>query len=283
MNSPHGSLFIVATPIGNLKDITYRAVECLKDVTLVAAEDTRRTRKLLSHLGLQKKIISCNEHNELEKAVQILGYLEQGSSCALVSDAGTPGLSDPGARLVERVRERGVEVIPIPGPSAITAALSVSGFVARTFYFAGFLPPKPGQRRRYLQGLSSMETIMVFFEAPHRLMKSLNDMFSILGDRKVFLAREMTKCHETYISSSISGLINGLEGEEGIKGEITLVVEGSPGGHHPFDQALAKKVLDCLLGRRYVSVKEAVAMLSGLTGLNRSSLYEMALEAKKDL
>ncbi len=282
MSPDSGCLFIVATPIGNLKDITFRAVETLKEAGLIAAEDTRRTRKLLSHLGLKKKIISCNEHNETKKASLIMEHLQKGESVALVSDAGTPGLSDPGARLVDKVREEYFRVIPIPGPSALTAALSVSGFAGKSFYFAGFLPAKPGERVKALEKLASIETVIVFFEAPHRLIKSLGDILKVLGDRKAFLAREMTKAHETYLSASVSRLMEVLEGKE-VKGEITLVVDArSPEKQAPMDQERLKNVLSCLLRGKRLPVKEASMLLSGLTGIKRSRIYSLALEINRE-
>ena len=281
MSIEQGSLFIIATPIGNLGDITIRAVECLEEVDLIAAEDTRRTRKLLSHLGIRKKIISCNEHNELRKTDQILGFLKEGRSAALVSDAGTPGLSDPGARLVTRVRREGLCIIPVPGPSAVAAALSVSGFPCRSFYFAGFLPQKSSERIKRLQRLALMEDVLVFFEAPHRLIKCLKDILSVLGDRRLFLAREMTKRHETYLYSTVSRLIGNLEGQK-IQGEITIVLEGGSGlEEKAFDAGLLEEILECLTGSRFLSVKQASRTLSELTGISRKDIYRLAIKTGK--
>ncbi len=281
MSIDPGCLFVVATPIGNLKDITTRASECLEEVALVAAEDTRRTRKLLSHLHVKKQVISCNEHNELIKSSMILDVLERGGSVALVSDAGTPGLSDPGARLVERIRQEHFRIVPIPGPSAVTAALSVSGFPGRSFHFAGFLPARTPERIRTLKKLASVETSLVFFEAPHRLLKSLKDILEVLGDRKIFLAREMTKAHETFILSHVSGLIEMLHGKD-VRGEITLVVEGSKNVEEtPYPEEPLKEVMPYLLGRECLSLKEASGLLSRLTGIGRGRIYKLALEIKR--
>ncbi len=277
MNREPGQLFVVATPIGNLKDITLRAIECLERADLIAAEDTRRTRALLSHLGIRKRMISCNEHNEAEKASQVLELLENGGSCVLVSDAGTPSLSDPGARMVEKIRREGFKVIPIPGPSAVAAALSVSGFYAGSFHFAGFLPSKSGERRKRLKELANVETTLIFFEAPHRLMKCLQDMLSVLGDRRIFLAREMTKCHETYIVSTISELMSLLQHEK-VRGELTLVVEGPKGSKKErFDVVSLETVLECLLGNKHLSVKEASTAISKMAGISRGTVYDLAL------
>ncbi len=282
MSAGKGSLFVLATPIGNLKDITIRAVDCLRKADLVAAEDTRRTRKLLSHLEIRKKIICCNEHNELEKTGRILALLEEGRSVALVSDAGTPGLSDPGARLVAGIRSAGLEVIPVPGPSAVTAALMVSGFPCRSFYFAGFLPAKSSERIRRLKALDSIESVLVFFEAPHRLKKSLRDMLSVLGDRKVFLAREMTKRHETYLLSTVSGLGEML-GDRDVRGEITIIVQGCGSREEKFpDSGLLEEVIRCLISSRCLSVKQVSRTMSELTGVSRGNIYRLALEVDRE-
>ncbi len=282
MNTAPGRLFVVGTPIGNLRDITFRAVECMKESGLIAAEDTRRTRKLLSHLGIKKKVISCNEYNEAEKAGLILDFLKHGNSAALVSDAGTPGLSDPGARLVALLRKSGVEIVPVPGPSAATAALSVSGFPGRSFHFAGFLPSRAAERRQRLQDLLAIETVIVFFEAPHRLLKSLRDILEILGDRKIFLAREMTKSHETCIFATVGGLIKILEKEK-IRGEITLVLEGAGRREkRAVDTELLESALRSLLEGEKISVKEASRLLSKLCGTRRSLIYNMALDLQDE-
>ena len=282
MSAGQGSLFVVATPIGNLKDITFRAVSCLRESDLVAAEDTRRTRKLLSHLEIRKKIISCNEHNELEKTDRILALLEEGKAVALVSDAGTPALSDPGARLVARIRRAGHEVIPVPGPSAVTAALMVSGFPCRSFYFAGFMPAKSSERIRRLKTLISVESVLIFFEAPHRLIKSLRDMLPVLGDRKIFLAREMTKRHETYLFSTVSGLIEELEGRD-VKGEITLIVQGCSRREEKLpDNGVLEEIIRCLMSSRCLSVKQVSRTMSELTGISRGNIYRRALEIDRE-
>lgn len=282
MSAGQGSFFVVATPIGNLKDITIRAVDCLRETDLVAAEDTRRTRKLLSHLEIKKKIISCNEHNELDKTDKILALLEDGKSVALVSDAGSPGLSDPGARIVARVRRAGCEVIPVPGPSAVTAALMVSGFPCRSFYFAGFLPAKSPERIRRLKTLASIDSVLVFFEAPHRLIKCLRDMLRVLGDRKVFLAREMTKRHETCLLSTVSGLIEALGGRV-VKGEITLIVPGCGKREKELPDAnLLKEVIRCLMSSRCLSVNQVSKTLSKLTGISRGNIYNLSLEIDRE-
>ncbi len=278
MSIEPGTLLVVATPIGNLKDITIRAVEALEKADLIAAEDTRHTRKLLAHLDIRKKMTSCNEHNESEKIENILKLLQEGRTVALVSDAGTPGLSDPGARLVAAVRARGLDVIPVPGPSAIAAALSVSGFPGSEVYFAGFLPSRHADRVKRLKALAGMEVPMVYYEAPHRLLKTLKDMLSILGDRKIFLAREMTKRHETYIFSTVSGLLAEFQGRA-VKGEITLIVEGSreKSDNMP-DMGSLTTVIESMMTGSRMPVKQLSAVLSRLTGISRGKIYSMALE-----
>jgi len=282
VKGPSGILFVVATPIGNLRDITLRAVECLKDADLVVAEDTRRTRKLLSHLGLRKRLISCNRHNETARAAEILSFLEQGKSVALVSDAGTPCISDPGARLIQKARSESHPVVPVPGPCAMACALSVSGLTAGPFCFAGFLPSRPAERIETLKRLSDTEGLLIFYEAPHRLAASLRDILSVLGDREAFLAREMTKRHETYIAASISDLVREFEKTDA-KGEITLVVAGRRQGKQdaePDREALAE-LLEALVAGRRLPVNRASLLLARLTGLGKSAIYRMAIEIKE--
>ncbi|MBW1719443.1 MAG: 16S rRNA (cytidine(1402)-2'-O)-methyltransferase [Deltaproteobacteria bacterium] len=229
IKSPHnGVLYVVGTPIGNLKDISIRAKEVLGEVSLVAAEDTRNTRKLLTHLGIKAGLLSCHKHNERTSAEKVIKLLAEGKNVALVSDAGTPALSDPGASLVKLVREASFKVIPVPGASAIVAALSVAAMPADLFFFAGFLPSKQAERRKTLEQLAEMPHTIVIFEAPHRLLDSLEDILVILGDRQMVMARELTKMHETVISDSVSGIIKQLS-EGRVRGEITLVIEGVDG------------------------------------------------------
>ena len=220
-----GTLYIVSTPIGNLEDITLRALRILKEVDLIAAEDTRHTGLLLRHFGIQKPLTSYFEGNELKKREWILSRLKQGDRIALVSDAGTPGISDPGFRLIQMVIENQIPIIPIPGPSAVIAALSVSGLPTDAFLFKGFLPHKSKKRRDLLKQLEETKETLIFYESPHRLTETLKDILDILGDREIVLTRELTKIYEEVLRGKVSEIQNQLA-ERKLKGEITLVISG---------------------------------------------------------
>ena len=220
-----GVLYIVSTPIGNLDDITLRALKTLRHVDLIAAEDTRRTRKLLSFFDIHTPLVSYFEHNELKRLDKLLSRMKTGKEIALVSDAGTPGISDPGYRLIQQAIERGIPVIPIPGPSAVITALSISGLPTDSFYFAGFLPKKGGKRRKLLEKLGDLDGTSILYESPHRLMKTLEDLLEVCGDRQIVITRELTKAFEEAIRDSIREVINILEGRR-IKGEVTIVLGG---------------------------------------------------------
>ncbi|HEY3837943.1 MAG TPA: 16S rRNA (cytidine(1402)-2'-O)-methyltransferase [Bryobacteraceae bacterium] len=219
-----GILYVVATPIGNLEDITYRAVRILGEVNWIACEDTRQTRKLLEHYRIETPQISYHEHNEMERARELTSRLLADESGALVSDAGVPLISDPGYRLVHAAVGAGIVVQPVPGASAALAALSASGLPTDSFHFAGFLPPKPGQRVHALEALKNEHATLIFYEAPHRLMESLADIQSVLGDRDVVVAREITKIHEEFLHGTASELRTQLAGRDAIKGEVTVLV-----------------------------------------------------------
>ena len=220
-----GMLYIVATPIGNLEDFSPRAIETLKRVSLVASEDTRVTRKLLSRLGIHAPLVSLYEHNEQKRVPEILAHLEAGEDVALVSDAGTPLISDPGYRLVREAVKRGYRAVPVPGPSAVLAALSVSGLPTDRFTFVGFLPRKAGKRGKELWDLAALGHTLVLFESPHRLLKTLQDMTETMGDRNVVLCRELTKKYEEILRGTPSELLRALADKK-VRGEITLVVSG---------------------------------------------------------
>lgn len=222
-----GKLIVVATPLGNLEDLSPRAVQALSDVDCIACEDTRRTARLLARHGLTTPTLSCHRFNELARLAPILGRLAAGQSVGLVSDAGTPGIADPGALLVREALSRGVEVLPIPGPSAVTALLSVCGFPADRYVFDGFLPHRGGERRRRLRELRDERRPVVLFETPHRIRESLADMAEVLGSRRIVLGRELTKLHESIRRGTAAELLLGLDDE--VRGEITLVVEGANG------------------------------------------------------
>ncbi len=224
-NPMKGILYIVSTPIGNLEDITLRALRILKEVDLIAAEDTRHTGLLLRHFGIQKPLTSYFEGNELKKREWILSRLNQGDRIALVSDAGTPGISDPGFRLIQATIQNQIPIVPIPGPSAVITALSVSGLPTDAFLFKGFLPHKSKKRRDLLKQLEEAKETLIFYESPHRLNETLKDILDILGDREIVLTRELTKVYEEVIRGSVTDIQSQI-GERKLKGEITLVVSG---------------------------------------------------------
>lgn len=229
MNTPRpGTLYVVATPLGNLDDITLRAIRVLREVSLVACEDTRRTAGLLRAHAIAAPTTSYFEHNERAKGERILEKLLAGNDVALVSDAGTPGISDPGYRLVRDARSRGVPVVPVPGPSAAIAALSVSGLPTDRFLFVGFLPARAGARRRALAELCAVRETLVLYESPGRVVASLEDLLERLGDREAFLCREATKLHEEYLRGRLSMLLQSLRGRSRVLGEFVLVVAGAP-------------------------------------------------------
>ena len=218
---PKGVLYLVATPIGNLEDVTFRAIRVLSEVAVIAAEDTRRTGKLLRHYEVQTKTLSLHQHNERQRTPAVISQLEGGQSVALVTDAGTPLLSDPGAHLVRTAIAAGIKVESIPGPSAILSALVASGLAEAQFTFAGFPPSRSGARKKWLATLTGEHRPIVLFEAPHRIVRCLDDIAEILGDRQVAVCREMTKAHEELVIGPISGVISGLNS---LKGEFTLVI-----------------------------------------------------------
>ncbi len=224
-NPMKGTLYIVSTPIGNLEDITLRALRLLKEVDLIAAEDTRHTGILLKHFGIQKPLTSYFEGNELKKKEWILSRLNQGDRIALVSDAGTPGISDPGFRLIQVAIENLIPIVPIPGPSAVITALSVSGLPTDAFLFKGFLPHKSKKRKDLLKQLEETKETLIFYESPHRLNETLKDILDILGDREIVLTRELTKIYEEILRGKVSEIQHQLA-EKKIKGEITLVISG---------------------------------------------------------
>jgi 16S rRNA (cytidine1402-2'-O)-methyltransferase len=219
-----GTLYIVATPIGNLEDMTLRALRILREVDEIACEDTRQTRKLLDRHGISKPLVSYHEHNEQARAEELLRALEAGKNIALVSDAGTPLIADPGYRVVAQARARGVTVSPIPGASALVSALSASGLPTDSFFFGGFLPSKKTQRRKTLEEMKSYPATLVFYEAPHRILEALEDIAEVLGPRRVTLGRELTKIHEEFLAGEAAELRDALGKRPALKGEITLMI-----------------------------------------------------------
>lgn len=220
-----GTLYLVATPIGNLEDLTARAGRILREVALVACEDTRHTRRLLAHAGVRTPMVSLREHNERERIPQILAALRAGQDVAVVADAGTPAISDPGAHLVAEAAREGIRVVPVPGASAVTAAVALADFPAGRFAFVGFLPRRRSERRRMLAALAPLEMALVMFEAPHRVHQALEDLEAVLGERRMLLARELTKVHEEVVRGTPGEIRAALP--EAVRGEITLVVAGA--------------------------------------------------------
>lgn len=270
-----GTLYVVATPIGNLEDITLRALRVLKEVDLIAAEDTRQTRKLLSHYGISAPLTSYYDQVESSKAPLLIKQVKAGKSIALVCDSGTPTLSDPGFRLVQEAVRAGVPVIPIPGPSALTTVLSASGLPTDRFVFEGFLPAKKRERREKLQKIREERRTLVFYEAPHRLGESLQDLLEILGDREVVLGREVTKVYEEFLRGRLSELPAKASGREW-RGEITLVVRGSERESAPAERLLRAEIQR--LRRRGMRVKEIAELLGEKFSCSKREIYRLVLE-----
>jgi 16S rRNA (cytidine1402-2'-O)-methyltransferase len=268
------TLYIVATPIGNLADISRRAVDTLRAVKLIAAEDTRKTRKLLTACDINTPMTSYFEHNKRLKLDYLLNFLETGD-VALVSDAGMPGISDPGHELIAAASQKGIPVVPIPGPSVVITALAVSGLPPDRFTFLGFLPRRSGERRRMLGTVSKEPATMVFFEAPHRVQETLEDLMLVLGDRRIAVCREMTKIHEEVFRGTIGQAIEHFTNP---RGEFTLVVEGQKEERKPEMNADIETSLR-ELRRSGIPAKEAIAGLAGQTGLSKKELYRTWLKA----
>lgn len=271
-----GKLYIVSTPIGNLEDITLRALRILKEVDFIACEDTRTTGKLLSRYAIAKPLVSYHEHNELEKSKELVSFLMEGKNIALVSDAGTPGVSDPGYRLVKLASENGVEVLSIPGPSSAVSALSVSGLPTSGFAFFGFPPRTKKHLTDFLLRIKSYPETLIFFESPKRVVKTLRAIADVLGDRGISLSREMTKLYEETIRGSVSEVLGEIEKRGEVKGEVTIVVEGaSPESVEADTEAVDMKLSSCK--KKGLSLKDAVKIVSGETGYSKSKTYKRAL------
>ena len=271
-------LYVVATPIGNLGDITRRALEVLAHVAFVAAEDTRVTRALLHHYGIGAKLVAVHEHNEARAAQSVVDAIAAGNAVALVSDAGTPAVSDPGHAVVQRVREAGHRVIPVPGASALTAAISASGLAFEGIVFAGFLPARGAARRERLQSLAAGPWAIALFESPHRIAQTLGDLHAALGERDIVIAREITKKFETIARVPLAAAREWIEADpDRMRGEFVLVIEGRPVEASRGVDAHA--VLGTLLEE--LPVKQAVALAVRITGAPRNELYAAALERKR--
>ena len=278
--SRQGCLYLVATPIGNLEDITLRALRILKEVDQIACEDTRHTLKLLNHYEISKPLISYHEHNELTRAPELVLAMENGSSIALVSDAGMPLVSDPGHRLVTLAIRHHISVVPVPGPAALLAALSASGLPNEEFLFVGFLPARSGERRRALEHLRIEERTMIFYEAPHRIADTVADALAILGNRPACLAREVTKLHEEFRRGKLFDLVQSL-GDRPAKGEITLLI-GPPepatlGAQANTSQSIAARVEE-LIHLAKLDRKEALKLAAKERGITRHDAYRQLLD-----
>jgi 16S rRNA (cytidine1402-2'-O)-methyltransferase len=277
-NGTRGVLWVVATPIGNLRDISERAIDVLRQADLILAEDTRVTRRLLDAYGIVSPLQSLHDHNEERRVTPLVARLEQGARLALVSDAGTPLLSDPGYQLVRRAQQHSIAVRVVPGPSAITAALSVAALPTRPFWFEGFLPARGGARRQRLRELSTLRGTLVFFEAPHRIRECLADMVTELGaEREAAFARELSKRYEEVRRDSLAALADWFE-QQMPRGEFVLLVHGAPTVNVDLDQL--KHVLACLL--EVLPTRQAAATAARITGARRNDAYALALTLKDD-
>jgi 16S rRNA (cytidine1402-2'-O)-methyltransferase len=279
INDGEGILYIVATPIGNLEDITFRAIRMLKEVNLVAAEDTRRTRKLLNAYEIPTPLISLHEHNEKEKSLLIIARIKSGMNVAYVTDAGTPCISDPGHHLVKMAQTENIRVIPIPGSSAVTASLSVSGFSADNFVFYGFLPAKGNKRRQFLEEVKNEEKTIVVYESPVRYLTALQDMYDVLGDREIVIARELTKIFEEIKYGKISKFLNS-NAQGKTKGEFTIILKGKEKEPIAVTVEETEKKLLQLWKNKKVSLRDAVAEVVQQTGLSRKKVYDLAIKLR---
>jgi 16S rRNA (cytidine1402-2'-O)-methyltransferase len=277
-----GILYVVATPIGNLEDLSPRAGRILGEVAAIACEDTRQSRKLLDHLGIRTPLLAFHEHNERDRATELVTRLDQGDSLALISDAGTPLISDPGFRLVQAAVAAGIPVVPIPGPCAATTALSASGLPTDSYFFGGFLAPKKGQRRRQLEQASALDSTLIFYEAPHRIVEALEDIAELCPARPVVLARELTKLHEEFLRGSASQLKATLQARPSIKGEFTLLLGKSDSDATsseeaadttPIPQAVAQ------LETQGMSRMDAIKAIAKQRGLAKRDVYRAVEDA----
>ena len=277
---PGPALYIVGTPIGNLEDITLRALRVLEQVDMIACEDTRQTLKLLEHYGLHTRTVSYHEHNELTRAAELIVDLEGGARIAIVTDAGTPGISDPGYRLITLAVRHNIPVVPIPGPSAFVTALVASGLPTDSFRFGGFLAAKEGQRRTVLEGLRNVQKTAIFYEAPHRIEETLADIVAVLGPaRQVVIAREVTKIHEEFLRGRADQLLEQVRAHP-LKGEITLLIAKAPDVEQPRQASVAERVQQ-LMASESLDEKAALKRVAKELGLSKSDAYRELQRAKK--
>jgi 16S rRNA (cytidine1402-2'-O)-methyltransferase len=275
-----GTLYLVATPIGNLEDITLRALRVLKEVDIIACEDTRQTQKLLNHYGITTRTVSYHEHNEMARAEELVKELEQSKSIALVTDAGMPGISDPGFRLVSLAVRHGVPVVPVPGASAFLAALVASGLSTDSFRFNGFLPAKRGERRAVLEAVKSSPRTQVFYEAPHRIVGALADVVEVLGsEREVVVAREVTKLHEEFLRGAAAEVLSTLGSREVVKGEITLLI-GKGEGLVAATQETIRQSVERLMREEELDEKAALKRIARERGISKSEAYRELQRSK---
>ena len=282
-NGEHGKLYIVGTPIGNLEDITLRAIRILKEVDLIACEDTRRTAKLLNAYKIQTPMVSYHEHNEMTRAPELVIQMEEGSSIALVTDAGMPVVSDPGFRLVHLAVRHSIPVIPVPGASAFVAALAASGLPVDKFRFLGFLPSKKGERRKALEELKEATKTLIFYEAPHRLLEMLKDAHELLGDREIVVAREVTKVHEQFLRGTIGSTVEYLK-KRPVKGELTVLIglpteAGASEGAPPAASILSE--IQLVMAERKVDERAALKIVARARGVPKSEAYRQ-LQTEKN-
>jgi len=273
-----GALYLVATPIGNLQDMTFRAVEVLRTVDVIACEDTRHTRNLLNHFRISNNVVSYHEHNEQERAEELAELLIGGESVAIVSDAGTPGICDPGYRIVGRAIEIGADVVPIPGPVAFVAAAVASGIATDSIFFGGFLPSKKGERRRRLEEVSQIPATLIFYETPHRLLNALADCQDVLGDRPAAISRELTKIHEETVRGTVSELRRHFADNK-VKGEIVLVIarQDPTADPLPVGTTLVERISQ--LESEGLDRKAALKKAAKEFGISKSEAYRMTLDA----
>lgn len=274
----HGKLYLVATPIGNLDDMTARAVDTLRSVDVIACEDTRHSRKLLSRYSISNKLISYHEHNEAERAAELVQRIKSGESVAVITDAGTPGISDPGYRIVAEAIGSGIDIVPVPGPAAFVAAATVSGLATDSIFFGGFLPRRSPERRARLAEVGAVPATLVFYEAPHRLSRTLADCLTTLGDRRAVIVRELTKIHEETVRGTLAELAARSDSEQ-VKGEIVIVIERGTSGAAAVRSASISETVEKLI-KGGLDHKAALKHAAKEFGLSRSEAYRRLVEEK---
>nr|WP_320193688.1 16S rRNA (cytidine(1402)-2'-O)-methyltransferase [uncultured Desulfobacter sp.] len=277
-----GTLYIVATPLGNLEDMTFRAVRMLKEADLIAAEDTRHSKKLLNHYGITTPLIACHEHNEAAKADDLVQRLEKGITIALISDAGTPLISDPGYRLVSMASKKGIPIVPIPGCNAAITGLSASGLPTDAFIFLGFAPKKQGRLDNFLNDAAHHKATLIFYESPRRVIRLISSAIKVLGDRQACLARELTKQYEEFIRGPLSAILSTLENRETVKGECVLFITGDDEQPVALSaEQMESMIMDGL--NQNIRTGELAKEIAGYANFSKSKVYDMILALKKRL